>query len=69
MEKLREKLENETCPLPEGSTHTPESVGLSQEDLLLALDAGFCNFALHCESRIASMLGAQLMCRGVLAVP
>jgi len=59
MQKFVEKLEAGMCELPKGSMHTMESVGMSREDLITALDAGMATFAIHCESRVASMLGTH----------
>lgn len=56
MENLVKKIETGSCVAVE-SEHTMASTGITKEAFLMGIDAGFATFALHVESRMASMLG------------
>ncbi len=57
MGKFKEQLRAGTCDLPSGGEElTFANVGFSKEDAMTLIRAGFASFALHCHSRVASML-------------
>ena len=55
-----EKLRSGSCKVPASTQHlnlTPESVGMSEAELMTCVKAAFATNILHTESRIMSLLG------------
>lgn len=68
LKNFRSKLENGSVPSPTSgsSAVSLNDAAVTKDEFLLAIDAGMACFALHIESRIASLLGASSQCHCVL---